>query len=78
MEHYPTCENGGTVCRICHCAKEWHPLDGRCRVGPETEFTQYDCYCEGYIPKDNLMYLEWQYEKKLEKKLEKKNETTRK
>lgn len=66
MEHSPVCVDKSmyTLCRICGCAKEWHPMDGRCRVGPETEFTLYDCHCEGYIPKDNLEYLEWMYNKK--------------
>jgi len=51
-------------CRSCGCAREWHPLNGRCRVGPETEFTQYDCYCKGYVPLSNLEYLEWLYDNK--------------
>lgn len=49
-------------CRNCCCAREWHPLDQRCRVGPETEFTTVNCFCPEYIPLDNLKYLEWKYE----------------
>ena len=59
MKHLsPLCESATVLCRSCGCGKEWHPLDGPCRVGPETEFTLYDCYCPGYVPLDNLTYLE--------------------
>ena len=60
MKHFPPlCENSIVLCRNCGCGKEWHPLDGPCRVGPETEFQLHNCFCKGYIPKDNLEYLEW-------------------
>jgi hypothetical protein len=58
MKHQPFCDNRYAECRSCGCAKEWHPLDGLCRVGPETGFTINNCFCRGYIPKDNLEYLE--------------------
>jgi hypothetical protein len=58
MKHFPFCDNTTILCRICNCAKSWHPLNGPCRVGPETEFELHNCYCQGYVPKDNLEYLE--------------------
>lgn len=58
MRHKPFCDDRLTLCRVCGCGREWHPLNGPCRVGPETEFELHNCYCKGYIPKDNLEYLE--------------------
>lgn len=67
MEHNPFCVDILLACRTCGCAKEWHPLDGRCWVGPETEFTVFNCGCQKYIPRDNLLYLEWLYNKNVSK-----------
>jgi len=64
MKHFPFCDSTIVLCRSCGCGKSWHPLDGPCRVGPETEFTLYDCHCRGYIPKENLAYLEWKLNNK--------------
>jgi hypothetical protein len=67
MKHFPYCSDQITLCRTCGCGKEWHPLDGPCRVGPETEFTLYNCHCQKYIPKDNLQYLEYLVGKRVDK-----------
>jgi len=63
MKHLPYCNDEYVGCRICTCGKEWHPMDGPCRIGPETEFITMNCYCKGYIPLDNIQYLEWMVDK---------------
>ena len=41
-----------------------HPHDSTCqRCDPQQD---HDCDCPGFIPEDNLKYLEWCYEHKIQ------------
>jgi hypothetical protein len=45
-----------SICRSCSHVEEFHLFPERCG-----DYVQCGCY--GYIPSDNLEYLEWLYDK---------------
>lgn len=54
-----------SVCSACHCHPAWHTEDGACHYDDITlknalKFGRCEG-CSGYVPTENLEYLEWCY-----------------
>jgi hypothetical protein len=61
------------ICRVCshpylaHTAEDWKPEN--CHRVVDNDTMKYKpCKCKGFKPKDNLEFLEWEYNGKLDKK----------
>lgn len=55
-----------SLCKSCYCHPCWHTTDGVCRYdtrnidGNGRTFKGCNGGCEGYVPTDNLEYLEYE------------------